>query len=213
MANEQEQAVFNQQMTRWQEQLDRYSATGDQRLILDPRVITEVRALPGWATGSATWGDAQHLIGWFHWLRDEALGDRRGAADRQAAESCFRTTSRTRPSDIPKSLWQQYDKELQQVYDEAMGQIRQEGRRRRPRWQPLQGFVETLDIICNMTALGHPQYFERLDARAWLAEQSGHRLAQSYKQDAQRIRMEKGQQPPPANPPWRPFGWTTYFGM
>lgn len=213
MANEQERAVFNQHMARWQEQLDRYSATGDQRLILDPHVITEVRTLPDWATGSATWGDAQHIIGWFHWLRHEALGDRRGAADRQAAESCFRTTSRTRPSDIPKSLWQQYDNELQQVYDEAMGQIRREGQRRRPRWQPLQGYMETLEIVCSLTSRGHPQYFERLDARAQFAKLVHYHLSDSYRREAQEARTQKGGQPPPASPPWRPLDWPMYLGM
>ena len=213
MATDEERAVFNEKMAQWQAYLDRYQATRDSQLILDPNALAEVGSLPDWATGSATWEDSQHVIGWFRWLRYEALGDRRGVADRQVAEKCFHTTSRTRPHDVPESLRQQYDKELQQLYDEVMGVLNQQARRRRPRWQPLQEFVETLCIICNLTSRGHPQYFERLDARAWLAEQCGDRFAQDYKRDALNARTEKGHQPLPANPPWRPFDWTTYFGM
>jgi hypothetical protein len=213
MATDQERAVFDQKMAQWQDRLDRYEATKDPRLILETQVIAEVRTLPDYATGSATWNDAQHVVGWSHWLRYQALGDRRGAADRQAAEGCFRTTSRTRPSDIPQSLWQQYDMELQKIYDDAMGVIRQEGQRRRPRWRSLQGYVETLEIVCNLTSRGHPQYFERLDARAQLAQLVNYQLADSYRREGREARTQKGGQPPSANPPWRPFDWPMYLGM
>jgi hypothetical protein len=85
MAHESEHAVFNEHMSRWQAHLDRYQATGDPNLVLDQGVLAEVRQLPGYATGSASWNDAQHVCAWFHWLRSEALDNGRGKADRRAA--------------------------------------------------------------------------------------------------------------------------------
>jgi hypothetical protein len=211
MASGQERAVFDEHMSTWQAQLDRYQETKDLQLILDPRVITEVRQLPGWATGSATWGDAQHVCAWFHWLRYEALGDGPGDADRQAAEQLFRDQYRTRPADIPQPLRQQWDAQFQQHFAGIMAQVAEETRRRRPNRGALQQLLGALEAICNFTADGDPHYRDRLDARAYVAELARSDLADSYRRDAQQARAQKDHQPPPANPPWRPFNWTMYL--
>jgi hypothetical protein len=67
-------------------------------------------------------------------------------------------------------------------------------------------------MICNFTARGDAQYLDRLDARVHVAELADSEMAQSYMQNAIAASSEKGRQPPPANPPWRPFNWHTYFG-
>jgi hypothetical protein len=212
MAHESEHAVFNEHMSRWQAHLDRYQATGDPNLVLDQGALTEVRQLPGYATGSASWNDAQHVCAWFHWLRSEALDNGRGKADRRAAEQIFRDQYRTRPPDLPKPIRQQLDTEFQQLFADVMAQVFKETRRRHPKRRRLQELVGPLEMICNSTARGDPQYLDRLDARADVAELAGSEMAQSYKQDAMTARGEKSRQPPPANPPWRPFDWHIYFG-
>jgi hypothetical protein len=116
VANDQEHAVFQEKMARGQAHLDRYQSTGNQQLLFDPRALAEVRELPGYATGSATWGDAQHVVAWFHWLRYEALGDSRSPAERQAAEQLFRDQYRVRPPDLPAPVRQQLDSEFQRLF-------------------------------------------------------------------------------------------------
>lgn len=213
MTTGQERAVFDEQMSRCQAHLDRCQATGDPELILDPDALALARALPGWATGSATWGDAQHVCAWLLWLRYQVLGDGRGMADRQEAEQLFRDQYRTRPADLPEPVRKRLDYEFQQLFASVMAQVAEETRHRRPNRRRLQELMGPLEMICNLTSRGDPQYFERLDARAQVAELSRHDMADSYRQDARDARKEKGRQPLPANPSWQPFDWKTYFGM
>jgi hypothetical protein len=212
VVTEQERAVFNEHMARWQAHLDRYRASGDPRLIFDPDALAGVKELPGYATGSASWGDAQHLCAWFHWLRYEALGDGRGGADREAAVLLFRDQYRVRPLDLPKPLRQQLDAEFQRLFESVMAQVTQETRRRRANRRRLQELLGPLEMICNFTAYGDSQYLDRVDARAQVAELARSDMAPSYKEEALKARTEKGRRPPPASPPWRPFDWGTYFG-
>jgi hypothetical protein len=207
----QERAVFDEQMSRCQALLDRCQATGDPQLILAPDALAQARALAGWATGSATWGDARHVCAWLHWLRFEVLGDARGAADRQQAEQLFRDQYRTRPADLPEPVRKRLDNEVQQLFASVMAQVAQEARRRRPNRQRLQELMGPLQMICNLTSRGDRQYLDRLNARAQVAELARDPMADIYRQDARNARTEKARQPSAASPPWRPFDWETYF--
>lgn len=213
MTTEEERAAFDDQMSRWQAYLDRYQATRDHELILSHEALAQVRELPGWATGSATWSDAQHVCAWFHWLRYQLLSDGRGTADRQAAEQLFRDQYRTRPADIPEPVRERLDGEFQRIFAAAMAQVAEETRHRRPNRRRLEELMGPLQMLCNMTTRGDPQYFDRLDARAKVAQLCRSNLANDYQEEALKAHTKKGCQPSPANPPWRPFDWKTYFGM
>jgi hypothetical protein len=211
VATEQEQAVFNEHMAPLQAYLDRCQATQDRQLLLDPAVIANVRALRDWAPGSTSWHDADHLCGWFHWLRYEALGDGRGRADRQAAEQLFRDQYRRRPLDLPEALRQRLDAEFRRLFASVMAEVTAETSRRRPKRQRLQEPLASLEMICNFTAYGDPQYIDRLEARAHVAELCRSDMADFYAEEALKAAARNAHQPPPANPPWRPFDWAAYF--
>lgn len=208
-----ERATFNEQMSSCQAYLDRCQTSKDPQLILDPDALTQIRGLPGWATGTATWGDAEHVCGWFHWMRYQVLGDRRGAADRQVAEQLFRKQYSTRPADLPEPVRQRLDDEFRNLFASVMARVTEETSRRRPKRQRLEELMGQLETICNFTNRGDPQYLDRLDARAEVAELSRSPLAGSYQQDARNARTEKGRQPLPADPPWRPFDWNMYLSI
>jgi hypothetical protein len=211
MATDQERAVFNDQMAPWQARLDRYQVTKDPQLILDPHVIAGVMELKYAAPGSTSWESAEHLCAWYHWLRYEVLGDGRGEADRQAAEQLFRSHYSLRPADLPESLRRRYDTEFRQLFASVMAQVDEQTRRRRPDRRKCQELLMELGKICNFTARSDPQYFDRLEARAHVAQLARDPDARSYQDDVRRARAETGHQPPPANPPWQPFDYTTYF--
>ena len=208
-----ERAVFDERMATCQAYLDRYQATHDLQLLLDPAVISKVRELRDWATGAAGWQDAEHLCGWFHWLRYQALGESRGAADREVAEQFFQNRYSLRPHDLPEPVRQRLEAEFRQRFDAVMTQVAEQTRRRRPNRKQLRELYSELSAICNFTARSNPQYFDRLDARANVAELARDETAEIDRQQAVDARTEKGQQPPPANPPWRPFDYRTYFGI
>ena len=94
------------------------------------------------------------------------LGDGRGAADRQQAERLFRDQRRTRSADLPEPVRKRLDHEFQQLFASIMAQVAQETQRRRPNRRRLQELMGPLEMICNFTSLGGPQYFDRLNARA-----------------------------------------------
>jgi hypothetical protein len=140
-------------MVQWRAHLDRYQATKNPQLILDPNVIAQVRELRDWALGSATLADAEHLRGWYHWLRYQSLGDRDGAADRQAAEGFFRSRYQLRSDDLPQLVRQRIDAEFQQRYADAVRQVDEQNRRRRPNRQQLHAAVQALTIVFSSLSL------------------------------------------------------------
>jgi hypothetical protein len=213
MTTEQERATFSEQMSRCQAYLDRCQAGKDPQLILDPDALTQIRGLSGWTTGTATWADAEHVCAWFHWMRYQVLGDGRGTADRQEAEQLFRKQYAARPADLPAPVRQRLDNEFRNLFARVIAQVTEETSRRRPKRQRLDALMEPLEMICHFTNRADPQYFDRLDARAHVAELSRNQLADSYQQDARNARIEKGRQPLPASPPWRPFDWNMYLGI
>jgi hypothetical protein len=213
VVTDQERVVFNEKMATWQAHLDRYQATRDPKLILDPHVMAQVTELKYAAPGPTGWNDAEHLCAWYHGLRYEALGDGPGDGDRQAAEQLFRGRYPLRPADLPESLRRQYDTNFPRLFADVMAQVNEQIHRRRPDRHACQEHLKMLETICNLTARSDPQYFDRLEARAHVAQLARDPGARSYQDDVARARTEKGQQPPPADPPWRPFDHNMYFGM